>query len=392
MANGKFKDMNYLRQLGYTNNSLNIPVGVMCVVNYTGGMMQLVMFSMMDLVNHIIKKPNDVFNISISNDIFHTDLSFNDEEYVNLEMANSLVVASRSGEKIYYNNSDIADLYLEFTQLSATTSELNILGKYINDTDVGTQIEFKSFRTKQELLAKYASQSNLGDLSSLSASEADSLLKNITSVREYLDLTVAKRILPVILEVASRNIEKRKEGLSPSLEDFLNMYMLAMLKNGYGKKYLEEDSEPTKVEKDLEKMMLFSKSPKSNTEISEEKEEKSNDEKERERVINEIIQPIVNPDAVYRLINKVKVGNEEKVEQLGYVAFVTQNGKQKYVLTLDKPANVTVGKSVSLLQIVKIAVLDFYFMINGQTAKSRIRFTDVNAWYEIGKLISQHVK
>lgn len=381
-ASGKFRDTKYLQSLGYTANSLNIPVGVTAVKTYKGGIEQLVIFSIPTLIQYLENHEGDVAGIKIRGDKLNTSIVFDSEEVYSLESAVHMVSTSTSGERVFYRSDEMLDMYMEFNQLTGTTSELAVLQKYINDASAGDEIATKSFNNIADLMEKYAIENGI-DISGIDTSTGKTFLNGMTGLREYFDATVANGILPVILDVASQNIAYRMEQKEATFEDYLNMYLLAMTKCNYSSRNklkevgeTKSNSVAGKITSDLEKMGMFD-------------QQGETEEEELMKAKTTLIMAI--PDGQQFMELKGAPNESGEKPTLGYVAQVPVDGKTKFLLSTNV-GSCPVSKVVNVNQIVKIALSDYYHTMMGQVERTSLRFTDEQSWATLGSLVLKNVK
>lgn len=403
-AMDKFKDMSYIKSLGYETNSLNIPVGVVAVKTYKGGIEQLVVFSIPSLLKFLENHDGDIRGIHIRDYKVMTSLEF--EESMPIQSIISAVSKSANGEKIFYRSEEMLDMYMAYQSLTSATSELTILQKFIGMSDVSGELTSKSFKDSTELLEKYSIENNL-NLDIAAVSKSKNFLRGMTGLRDYFDATVAKDLLPVILDVANSNYQTRLAGKESSFAEILNFYMLAMTKYNYDtRNRLQEDgtisegSTAGKIANDIQTMSSFG-------------ENNAEPEKVVEATKTETVTPPTSQPAPAQATtpstgfaeelllaipeNTPLIGlyyNDDKTGQitLGYLAQIEDStGKKRYALT-SEPGSRPVVKQMRAEQIVRAALLDYYKVAVGNIASTNLRFDSMKSWGDIAKAIATHIK
>lgn len=393
-AMDKVKDMNYVKSLGYETNSLNIPVGVLATKSYKGGIEQLVAFSMPTLLKFLENHDGDVRGIRIKDYKVETTLDL-DEESTSIQAVIGAISKSANSEKIFYRSEEMIDMYMAYQALTTSTSELTILQKFIGMNDVVGEISTKSFSNSTELMEKYSIENNL-NLDEETIQKGKKYLKGMTGLRDYFDATVAKELLPVVLDVADNNYKLRLSGKEATLSDILNFYMLAMTKHNYDsrnklqdKGEISKDSPAGKIAGDLQAMSTFGESKMEKMVKEDGPGNTANSTVVIPVFVNNLIIPIPDNATLTSLHYTPPKGTEVI---LGYITQVKDaEGKPRYCLT-STPGNKQVTKRMKAEQIVRAALLDYFKVATGDVATTALRFDSVKSWGEIAKAIAQHIK
>ena len=394
-AMDKVKDMNYVKSLGYETSSLNIPVGVLATKSYKGGIEQLVAFSIPTLLKFLENHDGDVRGISVKDYKVETTLEL-DEESTSVQAVIGAISKSANSEKIFYRSEEMIDMYMAYQALTTSTSELTILQKFIGMNDIVGEISAKSFSNSTELMEKYSIENNL-NLDEETIQKGKKYLKGMTGLRDYFDATVAKELLPVVLDVADNNYKLRLSGKEATLSDILNFYMLAMTKHNYDSRNklqdegaISKDSPAGKIAGDLQAMSTFGGDKLEQVDNKEEPASiPTNITGTIPAFVNHLILAI--PDnATLTSLYYVPPKSTEVI--LGYLTQVKDaEGKPRYCLT-STPGNKQVTKRMKAEQIVRASLLDYFKVATGDIATTALRFDSAKSWGEIAKAIVEHIK
>lgn len=391
-APNKIKDVNYATSIGGTSSTLAIPVGLLLTKQYEGGMVQEVAVSIPTLIKHLKEFPYDVRGIQYIDNKIVTALDIGDATSISLDNLTTLVRNSRSGERVYLNTEEFIDFYLNYGQYSMDTSDLVILATFLNMKDIGSEIAQKSFSSPSELSSKYLSDNGL-DPSSVEPDMLRRLLKDNAGVKPYLNATLAKQLIELVVNVSNQNINYRREGKTANLQDYFEMYMIAMLKVGM---LSSSDVLRGSDNSEVSKLSVFD----SSNEVVENKEDDI--ERKRKEMREFLIRPIPENSEVVMLKSKPmeeKRDKQGKVIQsakpstdLGYLYLTVIDGVKRYVITDSLPKNCTVKKQrIFIDQIVRVSVTDTYNLLHGNTKSVKIFYHSEEAWKNLGSLIANHV-
>lgn len=394
-ATDKFKDISYLTSLGYTNNSLNIPVGVIALRTFKGGIDQYVLFTIPSMLKYLENHEGDIEGITITNDKVITSLDINDG--YSLESAVGLVNSSSSGERIFFREEELIDMYMEYQLLSNKTSYLSVLEKFLRMTDVKDEIATKSFKDSAELMEKYSIENNL-NLDNANINNNKALLRGMAGLKDYFDATLASQILPIVLDVAQQNYEMRLQQHTATFEDILNCYMIAMEKYNFSSRNclsqkgdLAKGSTGGKIADDLNKMSSFGQSGKQ--EVKPHNSAKPAGDTGLESVRNSLFMDIPD-DAKFVEVTFRKYdasGNMLPPVHIGYISLININGKKKYLFVSEVAKDKVTNKKMNANQILKIVMRDYYYTMQGKPEYTSVRYVNSEDWLALSNRIKDVV-
>lgn len=402
-ATEKFKDLNYLRSLNYTNNSLNIPVGVIAIRTFKGGIDQYVMFSIPSMLNYLENHQGDIAGITLTDDKVLTTLDFTDGH--TLESAVNLVNTSTNGDKIFFREEALVDMYMEYQLLTNKTSYLSVLEKFINMPNVKDEIATKSFKDSAELMEKYSIENNLNlDASNMNGNK--SLLRGMSGLKDYFDATIAAQILPVVLDVANQNYEMRLEQKTATFGDILNFYMLAMTKYNFSSRNclsevgeMEKNSTAGKIAEDLNKMASFGTNTTTNTAPTTTNTAPTtsaptpNNCTGLDLVRNSLFIGIPDNAKFIKVVARKLApnGTVAPPKLVGYISVIPINGKKKYLFVSDISQDRLTGQEMNANQILKIVMRDFYYSMQGKPEYAAIYYANESDWLTLANKIKDTV-
>ena len=236
MANGKFKDLDFLRSTNRKNAQLDVPVGALLIRYFEDNAQQYVAMSLPDFIEHLKNNPGDIQGCSYNpNKEPHIQLEpdiFKGTSY-SLDDTVSLISKCQNGTKIYYTSEDFENFFLEFNALNSTVSELSILASALTSKELQRNLDNRCFTNLEELISNYCFESNI-EISPKILQGGVKILKGSTGVKPILEANVAKRIVPIVLDVAEARLEHRKNkpGVELLPADWINMYLYFMQKAG----------------------------------------------------------------------------------------------------------------------------------------------------------------
>lgn len=388
----KIKDVNYAMSIGGTSSTLAIPVGLLLTKQYEGGMIQEVAVSIPTLIKHLKECPYDVRGIQYIDNKIVTELDINSATSLALDNLTTLVRNSRSGERVYLNTEEFIDFYLNYGQYSMDTSDLTILDSFLNMKDIGSEIVQKSFSNPSELSRKYLTDNGL-DPSTVEPDVLRRLLKDNAGVKPYLNATLAKQLVELVVNVSNQNINFRREGKTASLQDYFEMYMVAMIKVGM---LSSSDILRSSDNSEISKLSAFD----SSNQTVENKEDV--EERKRKEMCEFLIRPIPENSELVVLKSKPLEEKHDKTGKviqaarpsadLGYLFITVIDGVKRYIITDSLPNGCTVKKQRLFVdQIVRVAISDTYNLLHGNNKAVKVFYHSEEAWKNLGVIISKYV-
>lgn len=382
----KIKDIKYARSLDYNNQTLGIPIGIVCAKEFMNGMKQHVCFFIPTLIKYLKENPNDIKGITYINNELKLDRELDSLEIVPLDNAINLINLSASGEVIANNSEEFIDSYLVLGLYSKNTTELAVIENYLEMNDVNVELDSKAADNPNELAEKYLKSQGLS-MSDVDPKTIKTILSGNQSVKPFIDASYAKKVLPIIIDVAGHTLDLRRQGLRANLQETFDLYLSAMIKHNAVK--AEEILNST----DTQSMNLFN---------SNETEEQRM-ERERNEMRNFLIREIPTGAKLVNLCSKAHdavvdaKGNVTKpkipAQEVGYVYIGVSGNSKYYVLTNRLPQGCTVMNSrIALEQIVKVAVSDSYNLLVGNRDSVKIFYENESAWANLAETITKFVR
>ena len=385
MAYGNFEDSDYLKDIQIKDDTLNVPVGLLCRQSFTTGESREVYFSLIDVVNNIESGKNEIYNISKSADgSIKVDQQFTEDEKISLQDVIIKVNSDVSSKVVYYTPEGIRDLYLKYQENVSKASYLAILAQYLHMSDVTTELDTFSFEDKQDLLYK--------------------VKETGYATKSYLEANIAKAILPVVLNVANECEAKRDTTGEPTLGDVLTLYAIQLLKRDIIEIMNPSDSRGTSANRmdalaaKMTKMSGFDSTPAKKEEQV--KETNAMQNKVRGDEGNKAVEDLFTPlkaipkenDMVFPIVFKDTKTVDAKPEKVGYVCISVIDGKKKYILLREEDNNKPAGnKTLNLMQLVKAMASDYYNVVTGNVNASILRFPNIEAFKYYADLLKKRI-
>lgn len=211
MANGKFADMKYLTSIGLSSNILNLPVGLACIKSYSNGQQQLVLMSMIDVVEAALGRNKE---LTIDGLTLNKTIEFKgynlEEETLELEEAITLALNDLSSNVIFYRDSTFKDMYMKYNIPSIKVSHLTVLREFLYNKEVSYIFMAQCFDSHEDLV--------------------DRVNQYRLPVQKFLDANIGKDLLPPVLKTANEmQLYRINKSMEPTFEQILNIYASNML-------------------------------------------------------------------------------------------------------------------------------------------------------------------
>lgn len=386
-ASGDFKDLTYLRNQGVNFTGMNVPVGAMCIRHFSiddgkRTLYQRVYMSLADIAELLEERPNAINGIKKdSNGNFSVSFvtSLEEQEALATNLLQSLAVINTSATKedyLFVSNRVINHALT----LNAKTTNLGYLGlmrKY-----------FYSAETNMEL----------GRLNYISKAEFISKASEHRDANGVVQANIASELFPSMLKAINEGIAIQIDNGEVSLEEMLNIYALAYLKDPITLDLDDVQSSPIKTatENKLERLMIKGKSEEGDMVMG------------LKESLGNLIYMNVPADAVLTPVkvkqvqagqdsNGKKVYTQTGMEQVVafYTTIKTDTGTKYLFTTIDEERGTKafdssnglvaqqIPKALTLGSMVTILFNDFGRILMGKENDTKIRFANEKAMVTI---------
>lgn len=379
-ASGDFKDLSYLKNQGVNFIGMNVPVGAVMLRHFSiddgkRTLYQRVYMSLADIVEVLDARPQAINGITRSSDgSFKVSFITSEEEQealmTTIEQALRLINTSTTKEDYLFVSDKVINHGLSLNTKTKNLGYLGLMGKYFYSPETNLDLGRLNYISKGEFIEKAR--------------------KNL-DINGVVQANIASELLPSMVKAINYGLEIQIESGEVSLEEMLNIYALAYLKEPVT---LELDEVKTEIPKSstehkLERLMIKGKSNEGEMVMA------------LKESLGKLIYMAVPANAVLEPVkvqqvkttldaNKKKVHTRTEMEEVicYYTNVKTDSGVKYLFTTLDEKNGAKnfdssngyvlpkIQGALSLGGMVNILFNDFGRMLMGKEKDTKIRFAN----------------